>query len=149
MWIALGKIIYRILRLGFKFLGIRTRRTRCALFHENQVLLVKNWLGRGIWTLPGGGLHFNENPNLGARREILEELRIKLSEEQLRFLGEINLNDDDINYKYMCFASILASPDFIPDRREINEAKWFDVDNLPLDRTPIVDKTITLYQSKT
>jgi 8-oxo-dGTP diphosphatase len=29
--------------------------------------------GGGLWTLPGGGLHFGEHPGAGAVREVLEE----------------------------------------------------------------------------
>jgi len=46
--------------------------------HIDQILLVRIAPGytrdsEGKWTLPGGGLHFGEDPAAGARREVAEE----------------------------------------------------------------------------
>jgi 8-oxo-dGTP diphosphatase len=43
---------------------------------EDAVLLTRvaaDVPGAGLWTLPGGGLHFGEDPEAGALREVREE----------------------------------------------------------------------------
>ena len=57
------------------------RRTRVAAYalctdENDRILLVRiapGYPGAGHWTLPGGGLHFGEDPALGALRELTEE----------------------------------------------------------------------------
>jgi ADP-ribose pyrophosphatase YjhB (NUDIX family) len=44
--------------------------------HDGAVLLTRvahEGPGGGLWTLPGGGLDFGEDPEAGATREVLEE----------------------------------------------------------------------------
>jgi len=35
--------------------------------------------GAGLWTLPGGGLRFGEDPETGVRREVLEETGLEIA----------------------------------------------------------------------
>jgi len=57
------------------------RVTVKGLFVSNgKVLLIKEPLSLGgQWELPGGGLDFGENPQQGLRREIEEELTLKVT----------------------------------------------------------------------
>lgn len=42
----------------------------------------------GMWDLPGGGREGNESPTQTARREVFEELGIRLSDEQIVYMKE-------------------------------------------------------------
>jgi 8-oxo-dGTP diphosphatase len=65
------------------------QRTRLAAYgwceSGDAVLLVRiaaGYVDAGMWTLPGGGIDFGEDPADGARREVEEEtgLRVRLGE---------------------------------------------------------------------
>lgn len=46
---------------------------RAAVFRENQILLVREKLDHGLWTLPGGWVDVGEPPSRAIEREVLEE----------------------------------------------------------------------------
>lgn len=80
-----------------------SRRTRVLIINEDSVLLVHNWHSAGEWSLPGGGLHKNEDPKVGAVREALEETGTVLLPEQLKFLQEGKSSNRGLSYNYICF----------------------------------------------
>jgi ADP-ribose pyrophosphatase YjhB (NUDIX family) len=106
------------------------------LTHKGKILLVKGWLGDGSWSLPGGGLHKNETFMNGAIREINEELSLKLSENQLRLLGEIKVFKNNYYVKLVVFKCALERLPTINVRKtEIAEITWAnkaDLNILPL-----------------
>jgi len=56
--------------------------TLCYLIKDNKVLLQKKskeLFGGGKWNGPGGKIEENENPHASAKREILEEIGVKVS----------------------------------------------------------------------
>ena len=65
----------------------RSKRTRLLLICGDNLLVLKGWLGKDNWSLPGGGLHRNEDPAEGLLRELKEETGIELDKQQLRSLG--------------------------------------------------------------
>ena len=61
------------------------QRTRLAAYGwceaDDAVLLVRiapGYVDEGMWTLPGGGIAFGEDPAAGARREVEEETGIRV-----------------------------------------------------------------------
>jgi ADP-ribose pyrophosphatase YjhB (NUDIX family) len=62
--------------------GVRVQRVRCVLSDGRRFLLVQNNANRaenhGKWTLPGGRLKMREQPRAGLRRELAEELGVRL-----------------------------------------------------------------------
>lgn len=63
-----------------------SKRTRVLVVAGEDVLITKGWLGSGRWNLPGGGLHWREDPAKGATRELREETGIAVLPAQLQFL---------------------------------------------------------------
>ena len=110
---------------------------------SNQILMAKVTRGffTGCWTLPGGFVDYGEHPRVGAEREALEELGIKIripdpmgessegygtnSESIVR--QEIFTPDGIcwLSFTYKCKADIPAE-EIVPKDDEIEEAKWFD-----------------------
>jgi 8-oxo-dGTP pyrophosphatase MutT (NUDIX family) len=62
------------------------RRVRVVLSHADEVILVKNFFGPGIWQFPGGGIKFGESVQEAAIREIQEELGIDIHTQKIKVL---------------------------------------------------------------
>jgi len=102
-----------------------SRRSRVLVIAEDSILLVKHWHGTGHWSLPGGGLHRREAPDVGAARELLEETAIKVATSQLIDLGVTRAKTKGIGYTAYLYAVELPElPDVQTQRFEIMEAAW-------------------------
>lgn len=69
-----GRILFFLSWPILWFVMPLTRRVRVIVLYDNQVLLIKNWIGNGKWDLPGGGVKFGESADDAAIRELREEL---------------------------------------------------------------------------
>lgn len=119
---ALRKIWWRI---------ARPRLRGCAIVAsdiEGRLLLVRLSYGSGAWCFPTGGLRRNEDPEAGARRELLEETGCAAS--AMTLLG---VQDHDLhgarNRVYVFAARISGNPR--PDMREVIDARLFPPHSLP------------------
>ncbi len=69
------------------------RAASVALIHRDRILLVQRAktqrTGGGMWQLPGGKIAPRERPSDAARREIQEEIGIRLSDGELREITEV------------------------------------------------------------
>jgi ADP-ribose pyrophosphatase YjhB (NUDIX family) len=98
---------------------------------REKVLLVKN-TKTDYWSFPGGHLHQDESLIMGLKREVLEETG-----------KNINIVDGPIFYQYklnneLTLLLFFYKIKFIDEteryeslNHEVNEAKWFDIKNLP------------------
>lgn len=80
----LGHAVYYLSKPWQWFFLSRYPRSYVVIEHEGRVLVVLNWLGKGEWSLPGGGIHKDENPVTGAVREVFEETSIRLEKSTLK-----------------------------------------------------------------
>ncbi|MBI3624375.1 NUDIX hydrolase [Candidatus Saccharibacteria bacterium] len=100
-------------------------RTRVVIEHDGKILVVQNWLGAGRWILPGGGLHREENPGIGAAREVYEETGIKLEPKELRLIGKGKISHHGFGYKYVGFyAEMKEAVTLKPQRLEVAKLTW-------------------------
>lgn len=142
---SLGQLIYGTLRPGFRILPV-SRRVRCLLIHEGKMLLVKNWLGRRQWTLPGGGIHSTETASVASQREMREELGLELQPHQIHHLGGWQESVDGMKCQFEIFQADIESDTIQPNRRELVDCKWFEIGKLPSGRTAVVDESLRLYE---
>jgi len=106
-----------------------TRRSVVVIaFDEHgHVLLVRHSYGPPVWSLPGGGMDRNEDPERAAKREIREELGcgltdlILLDTSEERDSGSVDLYD-------IFTARLVGEP--VPDMREIVGVAFVDPENL-------------------
>ena len=112
------------------------------ILRDNKVLLGKRnsdpekadseLHGEDTWTMPGGKLHFQEELEDAAFREILEETGIKANKEKLKIISVTNDRVKDAHFVtigFLCQDFKREAKVMEPD--EITEWKWFDLDNLP------------------
>ncbi|HLC91774.1 MAG TPA: NUDIX domain-containing protein [Candidatus Saccharimonadales bacterium] len=96
---------------------------------NDKILLVRDWLGDGSWSLPGGGLHRGEVANIGALRELKEETGLQVDPLQLILLDKMVLRGQGFRILVSCFCLNLSDDLFVqPSGREILDVGWFSVD---------------------
>lgn len=93
-----------------------------------RVLLVRHSYGSGRWALPGGGRGRAEDPEHCARREVREELGCELADIELVEVAEGRMQGAP-NTSHIFTARLVGEPR--PDGRELIEARWFALDDLP------------------
>lgn len=143
----LGGLISLLLRL----VPHSTRRVRCLLIHEDQVLLVINRLSHigQVWTLPGGGIKSRESVEAAGAREIHEELAIELDPSTLIHLGQYNYRHGLGLEVLEVLVATVSDATYIRQRLELLDARWFKLTELPEDQHPIVGDAIKALNSKT
>lgn len=102
---------------------------------NGDVLLLRHSYGPKVWALPGGGLNPGEDPEECARREVMEELGLKL--DSVRSLGAIEEELSGSPHTAHLFAATCNMRPK-PDRREVDEARFFPSHSLP---EPLGDTT--------
>ena len=100
---------------------------------RNEVVMakVKRGFFTGHWTLPGGFVDYAEHPLEGAMREVLEELGIsvQIASDDLIQIAERIFTSEGIqflSFTYRC--EIRDQPTFTPKKDEIEEVRWFTID---------------------
>jgi ADP-ribose pyrophosphatase YjhB (NUDIX family) len=110
---------------------------------------VKNWLGNGGWSLPGGGIHGWERAEEGVVREIREETGVLVSD--LEFLGE-GFRKDTIGGRHylMFYKTLVEKPEIKLRKREITGYEWVPITSVKNfgKLTPIVEIALARYASK-
>ena len=109
-----------------------------------DVLLLRHSYGPCVWALPGGGMARGEEPEAAARREIAEELGIKLG--ALTLIGTLEERISGSPHKGHIFAARIVG-NVEPDRREVIEAAFFAPDNLPADVGAISARRLALWRA--
>lgn len=95
---------------------------------SGDVLLLRHTYGPKVWALPGGGLKPGEDPEACARREVDEELGVSVG--KIESLGTIEEELSGSPHTAHLFTALCnARP--IPDKREVDEARFFPSHSLP------------------
>jgi len=101
-----------------------------ALDAQGRVFLVRHSYGSGRWSLPGGGLGYDEDPYACARREMREELGCALDDLILAAQFEETLYGAP--HRAWVFTARFADEPQL-DGRELIDSGWFALDALPAD----------------
>lgn len=125
-----------------------SQRSRLLLVHDQEVLVIHNWLGDGRWDLPGGGQHATEFPEGALRRELLEELQIVLPNQIIQLLASEPLRTKGLTFTVHYFvATVPERYTTRPRRLEIAEAQWLPIQELtPEQASPAVLRALELFQ---
>lgn len=142
------QFIYRIthpfIRLYWKIFKPRTKGARAIVIHGNQILLVRG-IGKKHWSLPGGRIELRETPEDTVIRELKEELDLDIHtiEYKLgRYYSELEGKKDEIHI----FVVKTTSTNF-SRQWEIEDAQWFELNDLPPTVPPAGLRRIKEYQA--
>lgn len=113
--------IFRKEILGVKAVVINNR--------NDEVLLVKHsYKGRNKWYLPGGGVWYKERPDNAIKRELGEEVGLKIKD--IKLVGIYRGRNNSLTFLFVSN----IDPDLVnlnPKQFEIEEASFFNVKKLP------------------
>lgn len=88
--------------------------------------------GEGSWTMPGGKLHFKEELEDAAFREVLEETGVKTNKEKLEIISVTNDIVEDTHFITIGFlCNDFEGEPKVMEPNEITEWRWFELNNLP------------------
>ena len=136
------KFYWKIKNILLSLLSKKTMGARALVIQEDQILLVKHTYTPG-WCTIGGGIDAGESGIQALKRELTEEVGIKLMESPvlLGFYHNPKEHRDDYVVVYVCkeFKREEASSP------EILEARWFPIKDLPHDVTPGTKRRIEEY----
>ena len=137
---TLYQIAYHLLRLYWFLFRPRTSGARCIVLCGDHVLLIRQTYGERLWTFPGGGLARGETPEAAVRREVEEEVGVRLS--QVRYVGRfVSTQTYNVDTVYV-FTARAPSQALTLDAGEILAAHWFAREALP----PVSGKTRTALE---
>ena len=125
--------LVKIARIYWKIFKPKTYGSRAIIiFEDKEILLVKNVASKH-WSLPGGHIKKNETPEDCIAREIKEELSIsvKLKYKLGDFLSRQEGKKDTV---YIFVVKVLDKS--FKKTYELEDAKWFDISNLPENISP-------------
>ncbi len=120
---------YRLLLVYWFLFRPRVFGVKCIVQNGDQVLLIRNSYGPAGWTFPGGGVSNGEAPANAAIRETQEEVGIVVQD--VRFRGEYLFTKEYKKDYVSVFSAIVDSKDFVIDNKEVVEAKWFAMAEMP------------------
>lgn len=147
---AFGRTAHKALTPFLKlYMTEKHVRVRVLIVNEEkEVLLVRNWLGHQMWTLPGGGIKRGETPAEAATREVHEETGLLIPSDHLHELG-VFLNDSNLKYTYTtaCYTVDVAKrePKIRAHRKlEMLDMQWFPIASLPKEVSSTVVHALAL-----
>lgn len=125
-----AQFINKLFKIYWFFVRPKTRGVKVIIFNpENKILLVRLTYYPNTWTFVGGGVEKREEPKEAILRECQEEVGIKLNE--VEFIKTLEFNHEYKKDTVFVYKSRIENLTFKIDNKEIAEAGWFDLNNLP------------------
>ena len=125
----LVQFFFPLVQLYWKIFGKPLKGVRAVITHQNKVLLVRQSYLGDSWHLPGGFKHAHESPKAAIRRELDEELHLRLSELQFAQTKDIGSADNPTHVHI--FTVSIEKTDIEHTSIELTDAKWFRLNDLP------------------
>lgn len=144
------KFLYKIARpiqvLYWFITKPQTRGVKTLIQFEDKFLLVKLTYAHKAWTIPGGGVKRNESFEEAGKREVFEEVGIKL--DNIKKIGSyFNIVEHKRDTVEVYYAKVDSSY-FKIDPVEIEEAQWYKKEELPYMRKQRVDIILGMLKNE-
>jgi 8-oxo-dGTP diphosphatase len=137
------ELIFRLKKLVWFITRPKRQGVKCVLESNGKILMIKRTFGTDKFVFPGGAIYVGESPEVAAKREIQEDLGIKL--DQIKALGSFEQIVHHRNETLHCFSAQAQSKALSVDQNKIHSICWFDRKNLP-ELTPVSKSVYKLYQ---
>ncbi|WGL61006.1 NUDIX domain-containing protein [Pigmentibacter sp. JX0631] len=134
-------VLLKLFKSYQKCVGITTHGVRAVILNKkNEVLLVKHTYTAG-WHFPGGGVDKGESPRQAIVRELKEEVAVTPinSPQIIDCYLNFYLGVHDIVTLYIIKEFQIEE---FKRNKEIAEAKWFPITELPLDVSKATKKRV-------
>lgn len=120
-----------------------TNGVKCLVENDEKFLLVKLNYAHRLWTTPGGRVDKKESFLQAAIREAKEETGVDVS--NLIFIGSYESSKQYKRGFVEVYLGSSAKIDIKIDPIEIKEARWFNRNEIPENRSSSVDKVFNFY----
>lgn len=114
------------------------------VFKDGKILLGKRKtpVGDGMWGIPGGGVEYQEDPADAARREVFEEVGLKVGKlELMGYTSDVHTNND-LHYVTLRFiTSDFKGKAINKEPDKCTEIGWFAFNELP---EPMFEPTLKI-----
>lgn len=130
--------IYPLMKLYWRIFKPKTIGVKVFIKYQDKVLFVQHSYGLKSWTLPGGGVKKNESLEEAVRREVREEVGIKL--DKIINKGSFIYNEEGKQDTVFVFLSEIDNSFVKIDNLEIQDFSWEEISSLTLSRSPIAKK---------
>ncbi len=106
---------------------------RGVVIKDNKILLVRELMDGGTWTIPGGWVDINEPPSLAVERELREEAGVIVKAKRLLALYDRNLHGHPPYpfHAYKIFIQCDLIAEATPDPIETSDPTYFSPSHLP------------------
>jgi 8-oxo-dGTP diphosphatase len=122
---AIYRMAYRLMRVYWALFHPRTHGALVAVWHDGEVLLVRNSYTR-YHSFPGGYVRHGEAGREAARRELREEVGIQVELSQLEPVLDEQRDWEGKRDRVEVFElSVAARPAVCADNREVVEAGFY------------------------
>jgi len=142
------RIIHRAARLYWRIRKPRTLGVRAVVLDETDRVALVRHTYTDQWYLPGGGVKKGESFETAIHRELREE--VALSDARIeRVLGVYHSRRDAKDDHIVIFAvRVGAAQNLRPsDAMEIEEARWFAMDDMPATVSPATSRRLAEYRA--
>jgi 8-oxo-dGTP pyrophosphatase MutT (NUDIX family) len=132
LWLA-----YRLMRIYWAAFHVQVHGALVTIWSGGEVLVLRNSYRRS-WSLPGGGVHAGEGAREAARRELMEEIGLRVRSEELIPFLDLRLEwEGKSDHVELFELRPEARPELEIDHREVVEARFLPPDQaLALDLIP-------------
>lgn len=120
--------------------------TLCFLVTDTQVLLARKQrnIGKGLWNGYGGGIEVGESVRTAAIRELEEECRVVVAEQDLTYTAVIDFyNYMENGESFNCRIHVFLASHWSGEPRtthEMSDPTWFSKNAPPFDEMMLADR---------
>jgi len=142
------RLIHRAARLYWRLRKPRTLGVRAVVLDDTDRVALVRHTYTDQWYLPGGGVKKGESFETAIHRELKEE--VALSDARIeRVLGVYHSRRDAKDDHIVIFAvRVSAAQDLRPsDPIEIEEVRWFAMDDMPATVSPATSRRLAEYRA--
>jgi 8-oxo-dGTP pyrophosphatase MutT (NUDIX family) len=127
LWQKVGITVFWV-TWPLSYISLRgSMRTRLLVVSGNDIIVTKRWMGEGKWSLPGGGLHKQEDSLDGVLRELYEETKLHVNSALLRRNSDRIYRYHGFRFNYVLFTcTVKHKSRLIHAVVELADARWIN-----------------------